>query len=179
MLPICGREDLWHRTPSSILLLSMKWKIEQASTALRNNQYFPAAEEHVLGCGGTQSQAGWRMSGSSLAARLEAAAGCSRQRRLANRAASPGARPKLCFPPLCALVTTSWGSSTGGDVSKHSHSFASWHQQRMQERKGVEGLGEGGNHQLQMEQEQQNRLTTRNHLNETVHGELGARSNSS
>jgi len=58
MLPICGREDLWHRTPSSILLLSMKWKIEQASTALRNNQYFPAAEEHVLGCGGTQSQAG-------------------------------------------------------------------------------------------------------------------------
>lgn len=119
------------------------------------------------------------MSGSSLAARLEAAAGCSRQRRLANRAASPGARPKLCFPPLCALVTTSWGSSTGGDVSKYSHSFASWHQQRMQERKGVEGLGEGGNHQLQMEQEQQNRLTTRNQLNETVHGELGARSNSS
>lgn len=49
----------------------------------------------------------------------------------------------------------------------------------MQERKGVEGLGEGGNHQLQMEQEQQNRLTTRNQLNETVHGELGARSNSS
>lgn len=48
MLSGCGREDLWHRTPSSILLLYMKWKIEQASTALRNNQYFAAMEEYVL-----------------------------------------------------------------------------------------------------------------------------------
>lgn len=48
MLSGCGREDLWHRTPSSILLLYMKWKIEQARTALRNNQYFAATEEHAL-----------------------------------------------------------------------------------------------------------------------------------